>query len=446
MEPGKNLILHLAVSVLFILAFYPPLASAKPLGERIVLDNGITLLVTERPGAPMVVVNVLIKAGSVVEPPEKSGLANLTAELLTQGTAKRTAAEIAQETDFMGMSLAASSDYDYVKVEMTALKRYLDKGAGILADILINPTFPREEVSRKVVEIEGELKKNEEDSGWVAEHEFLKTLFKTHPYGRLVEGDEESIKRLTREDIINFHSNYYLPNRTIIAVAGDITPSRARSLVERNFGNWRREEIKEKTLANPSNPEKTVSINLDRKITQANIVLGHLGITRDNPDYYTLKVMNYILGGGGFSSRLMNEIRDKRGLAYSVSSEFVARKYSGYFQVELQTKNRSATDVIELVLDNMKRMRENEVSDKELEGAKAYLIGSLPLQIETNKEVAENIALIEFYGLGLDYFDKFPDYIEAVTKEDVLRVAQKYLHPEKYVLVTVANLEEANIR
>jgi zinc protease len=280
----------------------------------------------------------------------------------------------------------------------------------------------------------------------VAERQFLKTLFGSHPYGRIVEGNEDSIKKLSRADIVDFHSTYYVPNRAIIAVSGDITLQEAKNLIQKNFGNWHPKQIQEKQIPLPQGLKETVSIKLDRRVAQANIILGHLGIRRDNPDYHALQVMNYILGGGGFSSRLVNDIRDKRGLVYNVNSAYVSRKYSGYFQVELKTKNPSATDAIQLVVENMKRIRQNMVLEKELEDAKAHLIESLPLRLETNKEIARNMALLEFYGLGLDYFDRYPEYIKAVGERDILRVAQEYLHPERFVLVIVADLKEVNIK
>ncbi len=426
--------------------FYIGAALAEPLGKRVALDNGITLLVSERPGVPMIVVDVLIKAGSVFEPDQKAGLANLTAKLLTQGTAKRTATQVAQEIDFMGASLSTNADYDYIEVELVVLRKYSDKGLEILGDILMNPTFAPEEIEKKIREVEGELRKDEEDPGWVAERGFLKALFGNHPYGRIVEGSEESVKKISRADIVDFHSNYYVPNRTIIAVAGDITLEEAKDLVQKNLGNWRPKQVQENRVPLPQTLKETVSIKLDRKVTQANIILGHLGIRRDNPDYYAIQVMNYILGGGGFSSRLVNDIRDKRGLVYNVNSAYVSRKYSGYFQVELQTKNPSATDAIRLVVENMKKIRQNMVSERELEDAKAHLIEGLPLKIETDKEVARNMVFLDFYGLGLDYFDKYPGYIKAVSERDVLRVAQEYLHPERFVLVIVADLKEVNTK
>jgi zinc protease len=436
---------RLVVSAIFVLILGASIlnpASAEPLGKKVVLDNGIVLVVSERPGLPMVVVDILIDAGSIHDTTEKAGMANLTSELLASGTPTKTAVEIAEESDFIGSSLSTAADYDFTEIELVVLKKYLEKGLNIVGDIIINPTFPQEEVENTVREIQGELKKNEEDPSWLAEREFLKALYDGHPYGRMVEGNRESLLRIDRADLINFHSKYYLPNRTIISIAGDITLEDARNLIEKNFGDWKKKEIAENSIPPPPVLEKTKFLKLDREVTQANIVLGHLGISRDNPDYYPLQVMNYILGGGGFSSRLVNDIRDKRGLAYSVGSTYLSRRYPGSFQVPLQTKNPSAMNAVKLVLENMRRIKDNEVSDEELEDAKAYLIGSLPLSIETDKEVAENMALLEYYHLGLDYFDKYRQNIQRLSKRDVLRVAQKYLHPDKYVLVIVGNLKK----
>lgn len=419
--------------------------SAVPLGKRLVLDNGITLIVAERPEVPMIVVDVLIKAGSVAEPQDKAGLANLIVELLTQGTVNRTATEIAREINFMGASLSTSADYDYAEARLVILKKYTDKGLELLRDVLVNPSFPPNEIEKKVREIQGEIIKNEEDPGWVAKRRFLQIVFKDHPYSRMVIGNKESVMRISRNDIVDFHSNYYRPNRTIISIAGDINLQEAKDLTNKNFGGWAIKEENEIDISAPLPLKETITIELDRQVTQANIILGHLGITRDNPDYYPLQVMNYILGGGGFSSRLMNVIRDKKGLAYHVSSHYMSRKYSGYFQVELQTKNPSAKEATELVLENMERIRTKPVSDKELEDAKSYLIGSLPLKVETDREVATRMAFLEFYDLGLDYFDKYPVYIKAVSKEDVLSAAKKYLHLDRIAIVIVANLQEANI-
>jgi zinc protease len=188
---------------------------------------------------------------------------------------------------------------------------------------------------------------------------------------------------------------------------------------------------------------KTVKIN--RPVTQASIIIGHEGISRDNRDFYALSVMNYILGGGGFAARLFEEIRNRRGLAYSVASYFDPRKYPGSFQIALQTKNVSAGKAMEVALKEMKKIRRKPVRRKELEAAKKYLIGSFPMRVDTQDRLARFIGQVEYYGLGLDYPDRYPSLIGAVTRGDVRRVARDYLHPEKCLTVIVADLKAAGL-
>jgi zinc protease len=185
------------------------------------------------------------------------------------------------------------------------------------------------------------------------------------------------------------------------------------------------------------------AVNISRSITQANVILGHAGISRDNPDFYALSVMNYILGRGGFSSRLNEEVRAKRGLAYSITSFFDAGKHSGSFQIVLQTKNDSAKEAIDLTLKEVEKIRKEPVSEKELDGAKKYLIGSFPMRLDSQAKLANFITQSEYYGLGLDYDRKYQSLIGSVTGEDVLRVAKTYLHPERLIIVTVADLKDA---
>ena len=186
-------------------------------------------------------------------------------------------------------------------------------------------------------------------------------------------------------------------------------------------------------------------MKIDRSLTQANIILGQSGVSRDNPDFYALQVMNYILGGGGFSSRLMEEVRNKRGLAYSVASFFDPGKYAGSFQIVLQTKNNSAREAITLARDQVERIRKGMVSEKELEGAQKYLVGSFPMRLDTQGKLANFLLQVEYYGLGLDYPARYPKLIQSVSREEVLRVAQKYLHPDNYIMVIVADLKAAGL-
>jgi zinc protease len=344
----------------------------------------------------------------------------------------------------MGASLNASSGRDYATLSLKVLKKDLDKGLDLFWEVLTQPTFPEEEVKREVEKTLAAIQSDEDRPEVVAEKTFEKALFLTSPYAHPIEGTKESLSKITREAILQFYRGYYHPNDSILSAVGDITSEEVQSKLWPRMTKWKMGDIpKVPFVSTFTKEQKTVKI--DRQITQANIILGHAGVSRENPDFYALTVMNYILGGGGFASRLVEQIRNKRGLAYSVASFFDPGKYPGSFQMILQTKNSSAQDAIALSLQEMKRIREELVSEKELEGAKKYLIGSFPMRLDTQGKLANFLILVEYYGLGLDYPEKYPSLIRSITREEVLRVAKTYLHPENYILVVVANLKEAGM-
>ncbi len=414
--------------------------------KRTVLPNGLTVLHSERHNLPIVMVTLFVKASPLDEPDDKAGLANLTAELLTEGTKRRRAADISDEIEFIGASLDASTGSDYISVTLSILKKDVEKGFDLFSDVLLNPVFPQEELDRKRELIKGSLRQREEDPSFLAERAFKKEVFGEHPYGRLVEGTVETIGKINREDLRRFHSDYYLPNNSILSVVGDLTSDELNSLIKRYLGTWYKGSIPVGKKNGITELKAKKVIKIDRDLTQANIVLGHLGISRDNPDYYAVSIMNYILGGGGFSSRLMQSIRDEMGLAYDVHSFFVSNKEHGVFQAGVQTRNESANTAIDEILKQMRRIRTESVTDHELSDAKTYLTGSFPRRLDTNRKIADFLASGEFYNLGPDYIERYPDYINSVTKEDVLRVARKYLDPERLVVVVVANQSKANIK
>ncbi|MBI5755937.1 MAG: insulinase family protein [Nitrospirae bacterium] len=394
----------------------------------------------------MVNISVAIKAGAIYDPPEKGGVANLTAILLDEGTKKRTSKQIAEEMDFIGGRLSTSGGDDYSSVSLAVLKKDIKTGLDLLSDILLNPSFPEEEVNRKKKETIASIISDKDEPGIVASKAFYKAVFKGHPYGKPVEGEEESVGNITRDDIVSFFQRYYKPNNTIMAVVGDLELKEAVSLIETYFNSWEKSKVKPHDIPPVSRVTKKDSLLIDRNITQANIVLGHTGISRDNPDFYAVSVMNYILGGAGLTSRLSKEIREDKGLAYSVYSSFDVNKYPGAFAVGVQTKNKSARIAIEEILSELKRIREEPVSDDELKDAKAYLTGSFPLKLDTSAKIAGYLIFIEFHNLGLDYFEEYPKKISGVTEDDIIRVAKKYIDPENYVLVAVAKQEEAGLK
>lgn len=437
----KTMILIL---LLFCLCLQSNAASAMPPVQRMVLPNQLILLVSEEHSLPFVTFQLLIDSGSWKDPSGEEGLSYLTARGLLLGTSKHTVNQVNEEFDFMGASLSSSSGRDYAILSLKVLKKDLDKGWNLFMEVLTQPSFPEEEIRREIEKTLAAIQSEEDQPEEVAGKEFQKTLFLNSPYGHPVEGTKESIPRLTREGIVRFYRSYYHPNSAILTVVGDITDGEIRTKLIPRLEKWPMGEIPKLPFATTfEKGQKTVKIN--RPITQANVILGHAGVSRENPDFYALTVMNYILGGGGFASRLMEEIRNKRGLAYSVASFFDPGKYPGSFQIVLQTKNASAKEAISLSLQQMERIRKELVSEKELEGAKKYLIGSFPMRLDTQGKLANFLSQVEYFGLGLNYPEKYPSLIRSVTREDVLRVAEKYLHQKKYVLVIVANLNEAGM-
>jgi zinc protease len=389
---------------------------------------------------------VIIKAGAIDDPEEKAGLANMTAVLLDEGTVTRSSTQLADAVDFIGAELSTDGGDDYASASLRVLKKDLSTGLELLSDILIHPSFPEPELDRKRQEILGRLISEKDDPGEVAEKAFDQIVFGPHPYHRPSEGTEQSLPSITRDDVVRFYDQYYGPNNTIMTIVGDITEAEAVEALKTHFGIWTQKPVPAPTVPPAAALVKPVVKLIDKDLTQANIILGHLGIDRKNPDYYAVSVMNYILGGGGFSSRLMSHLRDNQGLAYSIYSHFQADAYPGSFSVSLQTRTAAAQQAIDGVLAEIRRIRSAPVTDRELEETKAFLVGSFPLRIDTGSKIANFLAQIEYFNLGLDYAERYPKLIGSVTKSDVQRVAKKYLDPDHIALVVVAKQDEAKIR
>jgi len=405
------------------------------------LGNGVTLIVSEQHTLPIVAVQVMVDAGGRLDPATKAGVASLTADLLNQGTAKRTANQISDAIDFIGGALESGADTDFATVALSVLAKDLDTGFDLLGDILMHPAFREEEVARRREAALGSIRAAEDQPGTVAAKAFQKTLFGGEPYGHPTEGTRESVTKLTRADVVDFYHRYYRPGRTIVTVVGDVSSADIADRLEHTLAGWTGGAGEPFRYPTEHTPAKRL-VTIDKPLTQANIILGHRGIARDNPDYYAITVMNYVLGSGGFSSRLLDNIRTQNGLAYSVGSAFSVNKNPGSFQVVMQTKSASAADAIARARAEIDRIRREPITDDELSEAKRYLTGSFPLKLDSTRKIAGFLAQVEFYGLGHDYADTYGERINAVSKDDVLRVAQRYLKPDDLILVVVAKLDE----
>lgn len=411
-------------------------AAAAPLAHREVLPNGMVLLVAERPTIPLVVVRVYLHAGSVYDPPAAGGLANLTADMLTRGTARRSGPELDQAIEFVGGSLEGDAGRDGASLSLSVLKKDLKLGLDLLAEVLLTPAFPEPELKRRSEEIAASIERSEQDPGTVAAREMALLLYPGHPYRRPVAGTVESVKKITRAQIAGFYRENYRPDTAVVAVVGDVTLGEIRRELLARLGSWSSAAPPRPVIPLASASPPVESRVVHRNLTQATVSLGRPGIRQDHPDYFPLVVANYVLGGGS-ASRLYTRVREERGLAYSVYSALGPGRYGASYFVGLQTRLDAVDEAVRLTRDEMARMGREEISPRELALAKSYLIGSYPLRTDTSGKMAGLLVAVEENDLGLDWPDRFKAGISRVTLADVKRVGAIYMDPATFSSVTV---------
>jgi zinc protease len=404
----------------------------------------MVVLVAERPGVPIVIVRASVEAGAVLDPPDKGGVANLTALLVTRGSATRTALEIDRAVEFVGGSLEGEGGRDASELQLSVLRKDLALGLDLLADALVRPAFPDAEFERKREEVQASVRRSEEDPGTVAARALRRLVFGEHPYGRPVTGTEATLGAITRDDVVAFHRVAYRPERTVVSVAGEVTTAEVRAALEARVGGW---SVATPAPATPAavalgQPSRTEAA--DRALTQATILLGQATVTRGHPDFYPLLVASQILGGAS-SSRLYSRVREERGLAYSVFAQFAPGRLGGLFLVELQSENARVREALAVVREELIRLRRERVSEEELTRARSSLVGGFPLRMGTAEDVSELLVGIERFSLGLDYPVRFRRAVSAVTAEDVLRAVRTHWDPDGMSLALVGNLREAGI-
>jgi zinc protease len=432
---ARALLLALAVHVVAA----SPAGAAGPIAHREVLPNGLVLLVAERPAVPIVAVRVFTRAGAVLDPEDKGGLAGLTGALLTRGTAKRTGPEIDAAIEFVGGGLEAGASRDGMTASLAVLRKDLGLGLDLLQEVVLSPAFPAAEFTRKVAEIQAAIKRSEEDPQTVAGRALSALVFGRHPYGRPIEGTVESVGRLTRDDVVAFYREHVRPDTAIVAVVGAVTVDEARREITARFGGWKAPATPPASVPAAAAGPPPTEQRIARDLTQATLALGRQAIRQTDPDYYPLSVAVYVLGGGS-ASRLYARVREEGGLAYSVYGYAAPGTYGASLVVGGQTRTAEVPRVLDLVREEMARLGREPVSERELALAKQYLIGSFPLRLDTSRKVADFVVAVEAQGLGLDYADRYRERIARVTAADVMRVAATYLAPSTFHRVVVGDV------
>jgi len=399
------------------------------------LKNGLLISVVEKKGSSLVNVGLVIKNGAAAETPEKAGLANMTAELLTKGTRTRSAEKVAEDIEFLGGSLNSSAFWNGIYVSMEVTNDKLNSAMPIFADVILNPTFRPKEIEILRAQLQDNLAYNLKQPSFLANYVASSFVYSEHPQG----GTLESLKNISRSDIVSFYKQNFSPRNAVLVIVGDISFQKATALANRFFGNWNssaEEKIaKNSAVLKYSKDLKILIVDLPDSGQAAVLYAKKIGVSRsDKAELFSGLVANSVLGGG-YSARLNQEIRIKRGLSYGAGSSFSWRVDNANFSARTQTKNESAAEVVELMLAEVNRLSTTEASEDEMKPRKAALIGNLARETETCAGLARKLAELYFLNASTDEIRNFTDSIDSVSKSDVMSFAAKYLRDGFFVVV-----------
>jgi zinc protease len=416
----------------------------RPKAGEAILTNGLHVMVLESSRVPTFSMEMVVMSGGLSDPADMRGLANATASLLREGTAKHNSKEIAEQLDTIGASIGANSGLASFTSSVTAsgLIENFDQVLDLFAEVVRTPTFPAAEVERYKSRTLSSQPLLRGQAGFLAQERLNQAIYGTHP-ASLVLPPAEAIKKITPADLVRFHAQNYLPNNAMLAIVGDVKLKDILPKLERAFGDWKSGPPTQTSI--PAAPAQSASkiflINRPGSV-QTVFQIGSLAIDRSDPDYPAMAVMNRILGGGG-SSRLFLNIREDKSYAYSVGSNFNGSKYRGTFVASSPVRTEATEGALREFMNEFNRIRNEQVSPTELENAKRAIVGNFALSLENSGAILQNIITQKLYGFPADYWDTYPQKIEAVTAEDVQRVARKYIDLDHLQIVAVGDAAKA---
>jgi zinc protease len=402
------------------------------------LPNGLQVVVVLHHRQPAVSMRLLIRAGTASDPPGKLGLAHMAASLLDQGIDGASAQEMNDAIDFIGGEMGAGAGTDLTQLHTFVMKDSFEPGLRMLSDMARHPTFAPSEIDRQRQQMLSGLKVSLEDPEYIANTVFDRLVYGFHPYGMPESGTAQTIAGLTREDLLGFHRRYFVPNNAILAIVGDVTADEAFNAAKKVFGDWQKVDLTTEKLTQPPDPTRRVIVVNKPDSVQTEMRVGHLGIQRNHPDYMAVNLAIRILGGEG-SNRLHQVLRTERGLTYGAQANMDTLKETGDFEAETNTRSEATGEVLRLIVDEFWRLQRERVGEHELADAKAYLTGSFPLTIETPENIAMQVVTNIFYGLPLGELQNFRERVNAVSVDDIQRVARAYLRPDRLSVVLVGN-------
>jgi len=415
----------------------PQMAAAS----RWVLENGLTVLYLQHTHLPVVAIEAFVNAGQIYETESTAGVAALAGRLLDEGTIHRSALEIAENIECMGGTLHTRSRGASVQV----LADYLPEALNIMADVLRHPKFEPQDIEKERRRTLAMLESDEDTLSVTGYYLFNEMVYGKHPYHRPPKGYIHTVSALSRDDILEYYTTYFVPNNTILAIVGDVSGTEVFEYVQQYFGEWPSRQLPPYPVCEIPAPKGVVRQSVPRDKAQTHIYLGHPGIRRMNPDYYAILTMEHVLGTGpGFTDRISRKLRDEQGLAYTVYANITmtAETEPGTFMAYIGTSPEHGPRAIEGVLQEMRELQNTLVPPQELDVVKEYLTGSYVFSFETTTQLARYLIEAERFELGQDFLYQYPQKIYQVTSEDVMRVAQRYLDTDNYYVAIVGSPEK----
>jgi zinc protease len=404
--------------------------------------NGLQVIVIENHTLPSVSYGLLVKDGSATDPMAKSGLTRLMAAVMTRGTNKMNALQIADTLGQLGTDIDSDTSSDYVWFQLSGLSQHQDKLMTVFSDVILHPRFDAKEIEREKSITLSAIKQRPDHPDEFVDEIFDSYLYGGHPYARPVSGLEPDVKSISKKDLVKAYGRFIRPNNSVLVVTGDVTPDTMNQL-KTVFNSWVKHDLPSTTFPQPP-VINGVNVRLVDKpdLTQSHIIIGNFGIKRADPDYLPLRIANIILGGN-FSSRLMEQVRIKLGLTYGISSSFEAQLDRGPFEISTFTKNQSVGTTIEESLKVLRKFRDDGVESSEVDSAKNFLMGAFPRAIETPERLGFNLALLRLYGISDDYLKNFVNNVNSITAGDVNRAIKQHLNASDLKIVVLSNGDQS---
>jgi len=402
------------------------------------LANGLQVIAVSHHETPSVSLRLLVRAGSAQDPDGKSGAAALVATVLDQGTTTKSAEQIANAIDSIGGAMGVGASAELTFINAVVMKDSLAFALDLVSDVAQHPAFATEEIERQRQQSLSGMRVSYEDPEFLANVVFDRLVYGFHPYGRPQSGTPESLAALTRDDLVAFHKKWFGANNAILAIVGDVSPEEAFAGAERAFGRWGAVPAEAPKPIDPPPPTRRVIVVDKPGAVQTEIRVGNIAIPRKNDDFMALDLATKVLGGEG-ANRLHRVLRSERGLTYGASADFNAMKQSGDLVAQTNTRSETTGETLRLIVDEIWKLQRDRVGDRELEGAQDYLTGAFPLTIETPSQIALQILNAVFFGLNMNELQTYRERVDAVTVDDVQRVAKSYFHPDRLTVVLVGD-------